>query len=116
MTWQIDFFNKQVLEDAENMPPGIKAKFIKISELIEEFGPEIGMPHVDTIKGKDCHGLFEMRPKGKEGIARALFCTLPGRKIIILHCVIKKAMKLRKTDLDTAKIRTKEVKDGKHKF
>ena len=116
MKWQIEFFNEQVFEDAERMPKGIKAKFIKISELIEEFGPEIGMPHVETIKGSDSHGLFEMRPRGKEGIARALFCTLPGKKVIVLHCVIKKADKLRKTDLDTAKRRMKEVKDGKYKF
>lgn len=92
------------------MPPGIKAKFIKILELLEEFGPEIGMPHVDSIKGDDCRGLLEMRPRGKEGIARALFCTLPGKEIIILHCVIKKADKLRKTEFETATKRMKEVK------
>jgi phage-related protein len=116
MKWQIDFFNEKVFDDAQNMPNGIKAKFIKISELIEEFGPEIGMPYVENIKGSDCHGLFEMRPKGKEGIARAFFCTLSGKKVIILHCVIKKARKVRKADLETAKRRMKEVKDDKSKF
>lgn len=71
MKWHIHFFNERVFDDAQSMPKGIKAKFIRITELVEEFGPEIGMPHIETIKGSDCHGLFEMRPKGR-------YC--PGRK------------------------------------
>jgi phage-related protein len=115
MNWEIEFFNKQVFEDAENLPVGIKAKFLRIVELVEKYGPTIGKPYVESIKGSDCQGLFEMRPRGKEGIARAFFCTLVGRKIIILHCVIKKAQKVRKADLETAKRRMWEVKkDGKN--
>lgn len=108
--WEIEFLNKRVSEEAEKLPSGIKAKFIKIMELVEKFGPGIGKPHVDSIKGKDCHGLFEMRPKGKEGIARAFFCNPVGKKIIILHCVRKKADKVKKSELETAKQRMKEVK------
>ena len=112
MKWEIEFYDASVEEDALGLPKGIKAKFIKISELIEEFGPNIGKPYVDTIKGKDCQGLFEMRPRGKEGIARAFFCTIVKQKIIILSVVIKKADKVRKSELETAKRRMKEIKNG----
>lgn len=44
-------------------PPGIKAKFMWVAELVEEFGPnEIGMPHIKSMG----QGLFEIRAKGKE--------------------------------------------------
>ncbi|MCA9508962.1 MAG: type II toxin-antitoxin system RelE/ParE family toxin [Myxococcales bacterium] len=111
MKWEIEFFNDSVEEDAERLPKGIKAKFIKIAELVEKYGPNIGKPYVDTIKGKDCQGLFEMRPRGKEGIARAFFCTVVKQKIIILSVVIKKADKVKKSELETAKRRMREVKN-----
>ena len=52
-------------------PEGILANFLHIVEMIEEFGPKIGMPFTRSIKS----GLFEIRAKGKEGIARALYCS-----------------------------------------
>ena len=38
-------------------------------------------------------GLFEIRARGVEGIGRAFFCTLVGRRIVILHSFIKKTQK-----------------------
>jgi len=59
--------------------------------VIETFGPEkIGMPHIKSLK----KGLFEIRIKAKEGIARALFCTNKGKIIIILNGFIKKQKRL----------------------
>jgi phage-related protein len=112
MKWEIEFYSEKVEEDAQALPKGIKAKFLKIAELVEKFGPEIGKPYVESIRGKDSQGLFEMRPRGKEGIARAFFCTVVVKKIVVLHVVIKKANKVRKADLDAAKRRMKEVKNG----
>lgn len=116
MKWEIEFYDESVEKDALNLPKKIKAKFIRISELVEEFGPNIGKPYVDTIKGKDCQGLFEMRPRGTEGIARAFFCIVAKQKIIILNVVIKKADKVRKSELETAKKRMNEVKYGQSKI
>ncbi len=44
------------------------------------------MPHTKAMG----EGLFEMRPKGRDGIGRALYCYQKGKKIIILHAFIKK--------------------------
>ena len=110
MRWSVEFYDTSVESDALAFPATIKAKLIHIMELIETHGPNIGKPHVESIKGKDAQGLFEMRPKGKEGIGRAFYCTVVGRKVIVLHCVIKKADKVRKSDLELAKRRMKEVK------
>jgi len=55
-------------------------------------------------------GLFELRLKGAEGIARVFFCTLVGRRIVMLHCLIKKSAKTPIRDRQIAELRMKEVK------
>ncbi len=54
-------------------------------------------------------GLYEIRAKGKEGIARSVYCTAKEKEIVILHSFIKKSQKIPKKDLDLAKKRMKEV-------
>ena len=63
------------------------------------------MPHTKSIDG----GLFELRVKGKEGIARVFFCTKIGKKIIILHSFLKKSQKTPKNEFKMAKSRMSEV-------
>lgn len=50
-------------------------------------GPNIGEPHSKAFGA----GLFELRLKGAEGIARVFFCTLVGKRIVMLHSFIKKS-------------------------
>ncbi len=64
------------------------------------------MPHTRAMRS----GLFEIRAKGAEGIARALYCTVVGERIVILHAIVKKTDKPPARDLDTARARQKEVK------
>jgi phage-related protein len=89
------------------LPKGILASFLRVVELIEEFGPTIGRPHTAPLGG----GLFEIRAKGREGISRSVFCTLKGREIVILMTVIKKANTIPPRHMETARKRMKEVQD-----
>ncbi|WP_368665419.1 type II toxin-antitoxin system RelE/ParE family toxin [Chlorobium sp. KB01] len=73
-------------DTVDGWPPGIRADFRKISLLLKEYGPNVRMPHTKAMG----EGLFEMRPKGRDGIGRALYCYQKGKKIIILHAFIKK--------------------------
>jgi len=70
-----------------------------------EFGPNIGMPYTRPLN----NGLFELRVKGKEGIARVFYCTRIGKRIIMLHVFIKKSQKIPKKELNIALKRMKEV-------
>jgi phage-related protein len=54
--------------------------------------------------------LFELRLKGAEGIARVFFCTLIGRRIVMLHSFVKKARKTPLREIEIARKRMKEVK------
>ena len=56
------------------------------------------------------HGLFELRLKGAEGIARVFYCTVVGKRIFMPHCFVKKSQKTPQADLNLAIARMKEVK------
>jgi phage-related protein len=105
MDWQITFFNEKVETKTMAFPRGILANLFHTIDIMEEFGPMLGEPYTKALGS----GLFEIRAKGKEGIGRSLFCTVKGKKIIILHSFIKKSQKIPKRELDLAKRRMKEI-------
>ncbi len=88
-----------------NLPEGLLARYLRLTDLMLEFGANLGLPHTKPIES----GLFELRIKGKEGIARVFFCTKIGRKIVMLHSFIKKSQKTPKKEIKIAKTRLKEV-------
>lgn len=107
---KILFYNEQVRDSIANLPKLLKARCIALLDRMENHGPNLGPPHTESIG----EGLFELRIKAQEGIARVFFCTLVGQKIVLLHSFIKKTQKIPKKDLDIAKERLKEVKkDGR---
>jgi len=73
-----------------------------------EYGPNLHEPYTKSLKGD----LWEIRAKGKEGIARAFYATVVNNQIIILHSFIKKSQKTPKHELDLARKRLKEVKNA----
>jgi phage-related protein len=105
MSWTIDYYSEDVRLEIETLPVGIRASYVRLTELLEEFGLELRMPHSRALGG----GLFELRPRGREGIARVFYCTKVGRKIIILHSFIKKTNETPKRELDIARRRRREV-------
>ena len=71
-----------------------------------EYGPNLGMPHTEALGA----GLFELRLKGKEGIARVFYCTILKMEILMLHAFVKKTQKTPVKELKLARERLKEVK------
>lgn len=65
-----------------------------------QFGWPIGMPLVEKLEA----GLWEVRSKLLDGIARVLFTVHEG-EAILLHGFVKKSRKIPKDDLDTARRR-----------
>jgi phage-related protein len=105
MSWKITFINQKVEVETLAFPAGILASLLHILELIEEFGPALGRPHTAPMG----NGIFEIRARGKEGIARALFCVVKGQEIVVLHSFIKKTQRTPKRELDKALRRMKEI-------
>ena len=105
MNYTIEYFHSRVQAEIESWPDGILADYARLMELLMEFGPGIKMPHSKAM-GK---GLFELRPKGREGTGRAFYCFLVGRRIIILHAFIKKTPTTPESELKIARKRIQEV-------
>jgi len=106
MEWEIVYFREDVSDAILAFPPGIQARYLHLTERMLVFGPDLGMPHTRAM-GK---GLFELRMKSKEGIGRVFFCTLAGRRIVMLHAFIKKSGKTPANELAIARARLKDAK------
>ncbi|WP_230853965.1 type II toxin-antitoxin system RelE/ParE family toxin [Campylobacter concisus] len=61
-------------------------------ELLEARGNTLGEPYTKSLKG----GLFEIRIKSDEGIARSIYCYEMGKRIIILLTFVKKCKRHQK--------------------
>jgi phage-related protein len=105
LAWKISYFSASVQSQIVAMPAGFVARYFRCAERMELFGPDLGMPHTRAMG----QGLFELRIKAAEGIARVFYCTLPGRRIVILHQFTKKSEKTPRKELETALRRMKEV-------
>lgn len=106
MNYTIRYYSSDVLEQIFNLPISLQARYIALTQRMIEYGPHLGLPHTDSFGG----GLFELRLKGAEGIARVFFCTLVEREIVMLHSFIKKSQKTPDRELKLAKLRMKELK------
>ena len=105
MPYSIEYFHSRVQKEIESWPVGILADYVRIVELLMEFGPDLGMPQSRPMGG----GLFELRPRGREGIGRALYCYVTGHRVVILHAFLKKTQTTPRRDLEIARRRLKEV-------
>jgi phage-related protein len=87
-------------------PADIQAHFLHIRRLLIEFGPhQVGMPHIKHLDGK----LWEMRMKGRDGIARAVYVTQTGQRVTVLHVFTKKTQKTPRQAIATAQARLKRL-------
>ncbi len=107
MEWNLEYYSEDVEESILSLPDGLLARYLRLTDLMIEFGPNLGLPHTKAIKG----GLFELRVKSKEGIVRVFYCTILKNKIYMLHIFIKKSQKIPKKELKIAFSRLKEVKN-----
>jgi len=66
------------------------------------------MPHSRAMGG----GLFELRPRGREGAGRVFYCFVVRRRVMILHAFIKKTEDTPVQELKIARKRMKEIQNG----
>ncbi len=110
MAWSVETLDKRVDKELLARPADLQAGYLRIAEPIEEFGlSEVGMPHVKPLKGTRKPRLWEMRMKGKDGIARAIYATAKGNRLVVLHIFAKKSGKTPQRAIDLAKARAKEL-------
>lgn len=106
MKWTVLFFDEDVRRALDALPPDIRARFERIVRLIENQGLElVREPYVKHLEGP----VWEMRMKGKDGIARAAYVTATGRRVVVVHVFPKKTQKTPRREIEIALKRAKEV-------
>lgn len=106
MAWSIHYHTEAVESFVRELPAGLLARYLRLTDMMLEFGANLGMPHTQAMSD----GLFELRVKGKEGIARVFYCTRVGQRIIMLHGFVKKSQKTPPKELKLARDRLAEVR------
>ena len=109
MSWRITFHGPKLEEEILALPAGFVARFIRYAERMETYGPDLGMPHTRAMGG----GLFELRLSSREGIARVFYCTVVGRRIVMLHQFVKKTDKTPRKELEIAEDTVRNTTTGK---
>ena len=108
MNYTICYYSEAVENEVLELPDGLLARYFNLTDRMLVVGSNLGEPHTAPMGS----GLFELRLKASEGIARVMYCTVVGKRIVMLHCFVKKTQKTPKQDLNLAIQRMKEVKDA----
>lgn len=87
--WKVEFLDR-ALGEFKELPADIRARFQRIFGLIADMGQEaLCIPHARHIQGR----LWELRSKGRDGIARGLYVVVTGRRVVVVRFFIKKTQK-----------------------
>ena len=107
MAWTVEFLDEDVQAVLGAMPADIRAAFRRIVELIAAHGLE--RVHESYVRHLE-RPVWEMRMKGRDGVARAASVTAAGRRIVVVHVFPKKTQKTPRREIETALRRAEEVR------
>jgi phage-related protein len=106
MIWTVEYLNRAVLKEAQALAPDQRARLQRIIELVQVHGLErVREPHVKHLEGR----LWEMRISGQRGIARAVYVTAIGTRMVIVRVFVKKTQKTPRREIELALKRAEEV-------
>jgi phage-related protein len=104
--WRVEILDRRVERELDELAPDVRQRFLRIAELIDQHGlAAMHEPYIKHLEGK----LWEMRMKGRDGIARAIYVTAKGERVVVLHAFVKKTQKTPQRALEIARERAKEV-------
>ena len=104
--WRVEILNDTVAAEIAALPADMQARFLRLAERIVSAGlNSLSEPHVRHLEGK----LWELRLTGRDGIARALYVTAIGRRLIIVRAFVKKTQKTPRAEIELALQRAKEI-------
>jgi len=105
--WRIEILNETVATELAALPDDMQARFLRLSERIAVAGLQgLGEPHVKHLEGK----LWELRLSGRAGIARALYVTVIGQRIVVVRIFRKKTQKTPRSEIELALSRANEIR------
>ncbi len=89
MTWSVAF-HLEFSREFEAFPIPVQDAVLAHAILLERFGPTLGRPRVDTLKGSTYFNMKELRFDAHGGVWRVAFAFDPRRSAILLVGADKK--------------------------
>lgn len=104
--WTVEYLPSAVKEEAE-LPADMQARLGRTMRAVQEYGL-FSLPHgwVKPLGDK----LWEMRITGRDGIARVIYITATGKRLVVVRIFIKKTQKTPDHEIKLARQRAKEVR------
>jgi len=83
MAWSVAF-HTSFEDEFDELEQDVQDEILALMGLLQEFGPKLARPHVDTLNGSKHANLKELRFKAADGVWRVAFAFDPQRKAILL--------------------------------
>jgi hypothetical protein len=83
MPWSILFHDK-FADEFDGMEDAVKEELLAQAKVLATFGPALGRPRVDTLKGSKHANMKELRFDAANGVWRVAFAFDPKRKAVLL--------------------------------
>ncbi len=106
MRWTVLACNAAVAAELDALPEDVQARFRRLITIIEQAGlAALPRDAVRHLEGK----LWELRMTGRDGIARAIYVTASGQRVVVVRAFVKKTQKTPLRELEIARQRAREV-------
>ncbi len=107
-SWVVENLDELVDAEFDALPKEIQAKFMHLAALVEVVGLTVlREPYVKHFQGK----LWELRVKAKSGFGRGLYCTIKGKRVIVLRYFQKQSGKTPRNEIAVALERMRRVEE-----
>ena len=83
MPWNVEF-HAELAEEFEGLDEAVQNELLAHAELLGKFGPSLGRPKADTLKGSKIANLKELRFNAAGGIWRVAFAFDRARIAVLL--------------------------------
>ena len=83
MKWEVEF-HKDFDPEFDALPDDVQNELLAHALLLEQFGPQLGRPRVDTLKGSRHANMKELRFDAAGGVWRVAFAFDPKRNAVLL--------------------------------
>ena len=83
MKWEV-LFHDDFEAEFDALDEAVQDELLAQAKLLEQFGPQLGRPRVDTLNGSRHANMKELRFDANDGVWRVAFAFDPKRQAVLL--------------------------------
>jgi hypothetical protein len=83
MPWVV-LFDEEFEQEFLALQQEVRDELVAHAKLLEDYGPQLGRPHADTLKGSKHANMKELRFSAADGVWRVAFAFDPRRQAVVL--------------------------------